>query len=137
MKKRNPVSNIMSSEVVSVNKTQSLTEVSELLEEHNIRHIPVVSGEAVIGMISKTDLQKISFVSSINEEEVGTSMYNMLSIEQVMSKTLETVDPKTTIYEVAQLLAEHEFHALPVVENNKLVGMVTTTDLINYLIDQF
>jgi len=137
MKKRSPVSNIMAKELVSVNKTQSLKEVEKLLEENNIRHIPVVSGEEVIGMISKTDLQKITFVSSVGEDQVGTSMYDVLTIEQVMTKTLETVAPSDTIHDVAQTLAKHDFHALPVVEDGKLCGMVTTTDLINYLIEQY
>ncbi len=137
MKKRSPVSNIMAKELVSVNKTQSLKEVEKLLEENNIRHIPVVSGEEVIGMISKTDLQKITFVSSVGEDQVGTSMYDVLTIEQVMTKALETVAPSDTIHDVAQTLAKHDFHALPVVEDGKLCGMVTTTDLINYLIEQY
>ena len=125
MKKRNPVSSIMTKDIVYVNKTQSLNEVSELLEKHHIRHIPVVSGDKVIGIISKTDLQKISFVSSVSEDHVGTSMYNVLSIEQVMTKEVTTVKESDTILEVATVLANHEFHALPVVKNDKLVGMVT------------
>lgn len=127
----------MAKELVSVNKTHNLKEVSDLLENNNIRHIPVVSGEEVIGMISKTDLQKITFVNSVGEDKVGTSMYDVLSIEQVMSKTLKTVSPSDTIHEVAQILANHEFHALPVVADGKLCGIVTTTDLINYLLDQY
>lgn len=137
MKKRSPISSIMSKDLVSVNKTQSLTEVSQLLDEKGIRHMPVVSGDEVIGMISKTDLQKISFVSSYGEEQVGTSMYNVLSIEQVMTKSVETVSSTDTILDVAQILAKNEFHALPVVDDGKLTGMVTTTDLINYLIDLY
>ena len=137
MKKRSPVSSIMSTDLVSVNTTQSLTEVNDLLESNGIHHMPVVSGEEVIGMISKTDLQKISFVSSYGEEHVGTSMYNILSIEQVMTKDVETVESKDTIHDVAEILAKNEFHALPVVNDGKLTGMVTTTDLINYLIDLY
>ena len=58
MKKRLPVSKIMSSNVVTVNTSQSLNEVETLLNKNNIRHIPVVSGKKVVGMISKIDLQK-------------------------------------------------------------------------------
>jgi CBS domain-containing protein len=47
------------------------------------------------------------------------------------------VSPDATIKEVAEILSRKEFHALPVVDNNKLVGIVTTTDLINYLLEQF
>jgi len=61
----------------------------------------------------------------------------MFTIEQVMAKNLVSVPSTKTIKEVAEILATKEFHALPVVDANKLVGIVTTTDLINYLIEQF
>ena len=70
-------------------------------------------------------------------DEVDTVVYNMFTIEQVMAKKLITVSSDTTIKEVAEILAEKEFHALPVVDNEILVGIVTTTDLIKYLINQY
>ena len=90
-------------------------------------------------MLSYTDLLRISFVDATDEEEidVDTVVYNMFTIDQVMAKNLVTVNSKSTIKEVAEILAKKEFHALPVVDNNELVGIVITTDLINYLIAQF
>ena len=90
-------------------------------------------------MLSYTDLLKISFVDAADEEEidVDTVVYNMFTIDQVMAKNLVTVNSKSTIKEVAEILAKKEFHALAVVDNNELVGIITTTDLINYLIAQF
>jgi CBS domain-containing protein len=61
----------------------------------------------------------------------------MFSIEQVMARHLITVSPDTTIREVAEILASREFHALPVVLDELLVGIVTTTDLIKYLLAQY
>ena len=88
-------------------------------------------------MMSKTDLQKISFVNNTDGDNVSTAMYDILSIEQVMTKDLMTVQSSDTIHRVADILSENEFHALPVVEEKKLVGIVTTTDLIKYLVEQF
>jgi CBS domain-containing protein len=61
----------------------------------------------------------------------------MFTVEQVMAKKLVTVSPDTTIKQVAEILATNEFHALPIVEGELLVGIVTTTDIIKYLIDQY
>ncbi len=61
----------------------------------------------------------------------------MFTIEQVMAKNLVRVSSNTTIKEVAEILAKREFHALPVIDDGKLSGIVTTTDLINYLLEQF
>jgi CBS domain-containing protein len=54
-----------------------------------------------------------------------------------MSKNLISVSPETTIKEAAEILATREFHALPVCKGDLLVGIVTTTDLIKYLLEQY
>ncbi|WP_336067240.1 CBS domain-containing protein [Mesoflavibacter sp. CH_XMU1404-2] len=139
MKKRTPVSDIMTKKVIALRTSDDLEKAEGLFKKHHIRHIPVVSGKEVIGMLSYTDLLRISFADAIDDfaDEVDTVVYNMFTIEQVMAKKLITVSSDTTIKEVAEILAEKEFHALPVVDNEILVGIVTTTDLIKYLIDQY
>jgi len=139
MKQIVPVSTIMTKDVVKLNVTDTLTKAEGLFKKHKIRHIPVVSGNKIIGMLSYTDLLRISFADAIDddEEEVDATVYNMFSIEQVMAKNLISISPDVTIKEAAGILATKEFHALPVVEGNLLVGIVTTTDLIKYLIDQY
>lgn len=54
-----------------------------------------------------------------------------------MTKDVKVVQKNDTIYDVATILSKNEFHSLPVLENEKLVGIVTTTDLIKYLVDQY
>jgi len=139
MKKRTPVSAIMTSDVITVNHDDDLETAEALFKKHKIRHIPVVRGKKIIGMLSYTDLLRISFADAVDEDEqqVDTVVYNMFTIEQVMAKNLISVNANTTIKEVAEILAKKEFHALPVLDNDKIVGIVTTTDLINYLIEQF
>lgn len=139
MKKRTPISEIMTSDVITLNYSDTLETAELLFKKNKIRHIPVVSGDKIKGILSYTDLLRISFADAIDEEEdtVDTVVYNMFTIEQVMAKNVISVSSDTLIKEVAQILANKEFHALPVVDNKKLVGIVTTTDLINYLIDQY
>ena len=130
MKKRTPISEIMTKNVISLKTNDDLEKAESLFKKNNIRHIPVVSGKEIVG---------ISFADAIDDyaEDVDTVVYNMFTIEQVMAKKLITVSSDTTIKEVAEILAEKEFHALPVVDNEILVGIVTTTDLIKYLINQY
>ncbi len=127
----------MSNDIITINKTQSIREVSDIIKDKNIRHVPVVSGEKVIGMLSKVDLQKISFVNTVDGDELTTALYDGLNIEQVMTKDVKVVQKDDTIYDVATILSKNEFHSLPVLENEKLVGIITTTDLIKYLVDQY
>lgn len=129
----------MTKNVITLNHKDSLETAEHLFKLHKIRHIPVVSGDAISGMLSYTDLLRISFADAVDEEEheVDTVVYNMFTIEQVMAKNLVSVPSTATIKEVAEILAKKEFHAIPVVDDTKLVGIVTTTDLINYLLEQF
>lgn len=139
MKRGTPISKIMTKHVITLNTTDSLENAERLFKQHHIRHIPVVTGKSIKGMLSLTDLLRISFADAVDENEdyVDTIVYNMFTIEQVMAKNLVSVNSKATVKEVAEILAKKEFHAIPVVDDNKLVGIVTTTDLINYLLEQF
>lgn len=134
-----PISEIMTKHIIALNRTDDLETAEVLFKKHKIRHIPVVNEDAIIGMLSYTDLLRISFADAFNEDEdeVDTVVYNMFSIDQVMAKNLVSVTSNTTIKEVAEILAKKEFHAIPVVDEGRLVGIVTTTDLINYMIKQF
>jgi len=102
----------------------------------------VVNGNQIVGMLSYTDLLRISFADAVDEDEmeVDVTVYNMFSVEQVMARNLEKVSPETTIKEVAEILSKREFHALPVVsdeDESSLVGIVTTTDVIRYMLEQY
>ena len=137
MKKSTPISEIMTKDVITLNSTDDLETAERLFKKNKIRHIPVVSGKKVVGMLSLTDLLRISFADDFDEESVETIVYNMFTIEQVMAKNLVSVASSTIIKEVAEILSKQEFHAIPVIDNGELTGIVTTTDLINYLIKQF
>lgn len=139
MKKGTPISEIMTKKVITLNSKDDLETAEHLFKSKHIRHIPVVSNDRVIGILSYTDLLRISFADAVDEEEssVDAVVYNMFTIEQVMAKNLVSVSSSTSIKEVAEILSKREFHAIPVIDNDKLVGIVTTTDLINFLLDQF
>jgi CBS domain-containing protein len=138
MKKREKVSEIMTEDVLTINVNNSLKEVNDIFLKNKIRHLPVVSGEKLIGILSQTDILRISFGNAFGEQGGSDeAIFEMLSINQVMKHSPITVLPTDTLKSAAELLAEKEFHALPVVENDKLVGIITTTDIIKYFIEQY
>lgn len=139
MKNLVPVSTIMTKNVVKINLSDSLTKAESLFKKHHIRHIPVVEGNKIIGMLSYTDLLRISFADAVDdyEEDIDVTVYNMFDVEQVMTKKLVTITPSTSIKDAAEILSKKEFHALPVAENDLLVGILTTTDVIKYLLKQY
>ena len=102
MKKREPISTIMTTNVITLNNNDTLETAEKLFKKHKIRHIPVVSGQTIKGMLSYTDLLRISFADAVDEDTdtVDTVVYNMFDIEQVMAKNLVSVSSTTTIKEV-------------------------------------
>ena len=136
MKKNQPISSIMTQEVITLSLKDSLYSAEKRMKTNHIRHMPVVDEDKLIGLISLSDLQRISFIDAYSKEGTeDTPVYNMLSIKDMMIKNPLTANPKTTILEVSKLLASKEFHSLPVVDDGKLVGIITTTDLLHYFIE--
>jgi len=72
-------------------------------------------------------------IYGVEQYEVDSSMYEMLSINEVMRANPRTVSSDSAIKDVVDILIKEEFHALPVVNEDRLIGIVTTTDLIKYL----
>jgi CBS domain-containing protein len=141
MKKREPVSTIMTKNVVAVQLDDSLITANNLIRKHHIRHLPVIHGQQLVGMLSKTDLNRLTFSGLFaGEGDVDEAVFDMLSISQVMSHKPRAVKENDTIKKVAEILSKEEFHALPVVnaeDESKLVGIVTTTDVITYMLEQY
>jgi CBS domain-containing protein len=141
MNQREPITEIMTTEVISVSVEDKLSDVREKLRHYKVRHVPVLDGQKLVGVLSRTDLNRLSFSSLFpDQNETDENIFNMLTLPQVMSHKPRVVKSNQTVMEVAEILAKEEFHALPVVDerdNTKLVGMVTTTDLIKYLLDHF
>ena len=88
MKIETPISAIMTKNVITLTTSDNLETAERLFKHNHIRHIPVVSGKTIKGMLSFTDLLRISFADAVdeNEEYVDTVVYNMFTIEQVMAK---------------------------------------------------
>lgn len=139
MKRLEPVSKIMTTELITLSLSDDLYKAEKLFKKHHIRHIPIVEDEHIIGILSYSDLKRISFLDSYDahEVEIDNAIYDILSIQQLMVKNPVKINSSVTVKSVAEILAKNEFHALPVVENDILVGIVTTTDLLKYLLDQY
>ncbi len=139
MKSNTPISKIMTTNVIALTLNNSLLDAEQLFKSYKIRHIPVVRNKDIIGILSLTDLQRISFtdLNIEHHDEIEDTLFENLSVEQVMIKNPIQIVSTKTIKEVAEILSKNEFHALPIVEDHELIGIVTTTDLLNYMISQY
>jgi len=139
MKRNESVSTIMSTILVTVHLGNKLSEVHALLREHKIHHVPVISGTKFIGLLTASDLLRVSWGDPYSHDPRQVDiLLDTQAIRDVMQEDVKTILPTATIREAAKALADGSFHSLPVVEaNGDLVGLVTTTDLIRYLLEQY
>lgn len=128
----------MTKDVYKINVDQSLKQAERMFDKYRIRHLPVVKDDNLVGILSLTDVLRLSFGNTFGtaDFEVDEAIVDMLSIEQVMKHKPRVVQSSDPIKDVAEILTNEEFHALPVVEGVKLVGMVTTTDIIKFLLNK-
>jgi len=139
MKRNEPVSHIMSTDLATVHLGNKLSEVHALLRQRKIHHVPVVSGTRFIGLLTASDLLRFSWGDPYSHDprEVDV-LLDTQSIRDAMQEDVRTILPTATVREAAQVLVDGSFHSLPVVDaRGDLVGMVTTTDLIRYLLAQY
>ena len=135
MPRNKKVSDIMTKHVITIKETDDLHEATQIFRRNHIRHIPVVNNGHIAGMLSRTDINRLSFGALMEDEsEADEGILNMLTIPQVMSRRPVTIGPDASVKDVADIFAKEDFHALPVVENDLVIGIVTTTDVIKYLL---
>tara|TARA_R110002072_G_scaffold303141_1_gene495700 strand:+ start:13621 stop:14040 length:420 start_codon:yes stop_codon:yes gene_type:complete len=139
MKKNESISKIMSSNLITIDHTEPVSKARQLLETGDRHHLPVVHGEDLVGIISSSDVLRVTFGEFGNQD--GRSLDAILDhtykLSDLANNEPVSIQVTATIRDAAGLLASNNFHSLPVVDGNKLVGLVTSTDLIQYLVDQY
>lgn len=137
----NPVSEIMSTKLITVIPTDPLTKVKEIFETYNIHHIPVVRYKEIVGMVSKTDFYKLIHGFRLRvtgqEETETTGILSSHTVEQLMTKGVVRLNQNDKMGVAAELFLTNYFHAVPIMnDDNELVGIVTTYDIIKYYFHQ-
>lgn len=135
MNPNNPISSIMTTNMITVRPDDTARKVREVFKTHSFHHIPVTdSGEKLIGIISKEDFFRIAYLLSLDStgRTYTNKVYEHLSAEQFMTKYPVQLDPDDSIGLAADIFLANKFHALPIVEDGVLIGIVTSHDLLQY-----
>ena len=130
-----PVSTIMTTDLITVNPSDSMMRVKEIFDKHKIHHIPVVDYKKIVGIISQTDFLLFHRGYSNKEMDRFTNEARLRAykVEEIMTKGLAKVSSTDQIRTVLEVFRLNRFHALPVVNGEELVGLVTTFDIIDAL----
>lgn len=129
------LSEIMNRKLITVDTRASLRQAQQILDEHRIRHLFVMDGKRLVGIVTDRDLRKAAPSSksplTVRERE---AFMDELKVPEVMSRKLITASHTTTVREAANVMVREKIGCLPVVDGNALVGIITATDLLEILV---
>lgn len=133
-----PVSNFMTRKLVTVVPSDPMTVVKEIFDTQRIHHLPVVKFRTLVGMISKSDFLHFlhGMESSPAENEKEKSRLANYKVEDVMTTGIASLESTERLNVALQVFAENLFHAIPILENGELAGILTTFDIIKVLVEE-
>jgi acetoin utilization protein AcuB len=119
------VDDFMTRSVHTIGTQSPLSEAHRLMNEHAIRHLPVLEGGKLVGMVSMRDLHLIETLKGVDPKEVA--------VEEAMSQDAYTVPPGTALLEVARTMALHKYGSVVVAREGHVEGIFTTVDAMKAL----
>jgi predicted transcriptional regulator len=131
----NPVSTIMTPNPVCIGSNEPLITADKLFKQHKIHHLPVESEGKLVGMLSKSDFLffRRGFTSDEQEKLEDEVRLNNYTAKDIMTTRLAKLDPDDKINVALEVFKENIFHAIPIVKDDRIVGILTTFDIINRL----
>ncbi|HSE96266.1 MAG TPA: CBS domain-containing protein [Methylomirabilota bacterium] len=119
------VRDIMATDPVTVGPVETVRNAYKVMRDRRIRHLPVVTGGRLVGVLSDRDLRPVLLSPGLGRARVA----------ELMSEDLTTVPPEAAVEEAASLLVMKKIGCLPVLDEGRLVGIVTETDLLAVLVE--
>ena len=126
------VKELMSKEVTTVSPNDKLDRVFFLYNFENFRHLPMVEKNKLVGILSDRDLKKVlGPKKTVIENPDGTTVQlSTRKVKNIMRRGVITIEPEQRAADAAAIMAKKKIGALPVVHKNKLVGIITATDIL-------
>ena len=129
------VRDIMSAEVTTLGRNDTLLLAKDIMNLGRIRHFPVVEDDEVVGVVSQRDLYRASLGTVMQYgEKAQRAFLESVAVKEVMADPI-SISPDATVRDAARLMLEHKIGCLPVLEDSRLVGIVTETDMLQVVAD--
>ena len=127
------VKDIMTENPLQLTISATVADALSMLKAHpDIRHLPVIDGTELVGIVSERDLRSITgYLAGLSKGKQKGEVAQLFSVDRVMTRTVMTVSPTDSLLKVARLFGERKIGVLPVLDAGKLVGIVSSIDLLN------
>ena len=134
------VSEIMTAEPYTLGPDDSLAQARELMSQHHIRHIPIVTGDhCLVGVVSQRDVLAAADSSVLPDQQAHQAQEKNVALSSIMTSPVQTVDEHASLRGTALHLKKNRLGCLPVTRDGKLVGIITDSDFVTiaiHLMDQ-
>jgi acetoin utilization protein AcuB len=131
------VKDVMKTQLITLNVDSKLGFANDIMYLGRIRHLPVVKGDTLAGILTQRDLYRASLTSILTNWKENKEFLDSIRVSDVMSKNAVTINPDATVVEAAQVMIDKKVGCLPVVkERDKLIGLITETDVLQYFVDE-
>jgi len=131
-----PVSEIMMKGPVTLKSDDILDLANDIMQLGRIRHIPILDGDKVVGVLSQRNLFQSALVAAMGMQPKERKEHlKAIRARDVMSAPVITVSPETGVKEAARIMVDKKIGCLPVMENQSLIGLVTESDILRYVVN--
>lgn len=120
----------MTRQVHFIDINDPLINVRNLMDKYEIHHLPVMESGRLVGMLSFNDIKQVQYLCDfIGERLEESTVFKSLSIEELMTEKVQSLTSNATIEEAVEVFSNVSFQSLPILDNEELVGIVTTKDV--------
>ena len=125
------VKEVMVKEVATLDVNDELSLANDIMRLGRIRHLPVVDGSRLVGLVSERDLFRSSLAHALGYSPPNSrNQMKALRIKDIMVKEVTTISPEARLFDAVKLMIDKKIGCLPVVEDDRLVGLITETDIL-------
>ena len=131
------VKDIMQQKVITLHPKDHLVRAKEVFEEYDIHHIPIVVMDRVVGIVSMGDIIVLEGLTTNSFDKfIKERTFFQITMDEIMTKRVVCIDAGETITKAVKMLLEYRVNALPVLQDDMLVGIITHRDLLRVLQDK-
>jgi CBS domain-containing protein len=131
----NSVKSVMTPDPVCIGKDVGIGKALDLMTKHSVRHLIVNHEGKLVGIVSKSDLEKFDFIRNLGPKNDFSGLSDTITVDKIMTRGVHTLYEDESVKDAAEMLTLGAYHALPVVNfDDEVIGIVSSTDLILYLL---
>lgn len=130
------VRHLMAQNPATLGRNETLDLAESIMNLGRIRHMPVVDDGKIVGIVSQRDLFRSALITALGFGRKTTSaLIKTITIKEVMTEHVITISPEATVKEAARVMIDKKIGCLPVIEDQKLIGILTETDMLRYVVE--